>query len=564
MKKKKRLKQQIKNNTHNTPNSSRANLIDWLKSNYLILIGFFALIFVVFFNSLNNQFLSDDIDGIVNNYQIRNFSYIFTTPLSWVQNSLYFVTEILFGKNPTAYRIINTLSFHLANVVLLFVLLNKLHNRLVAIIASSIFAIHPIIAEPVVWISAGSYPRSTFYILISILLFIISNGRLMYILTAIISFVVGLVSSEKIIMFPIVLFIFLKVYKITNIQYKKIFLYLIVPFLILLPIFFKGFSSRVYTLSNTYQNDTVMINPLLQIPIAISSYISLYLWPDKLTLYHSEMIFTTWQYIFALAIFLSFISAIIIFWKKNKQVSFWLLWFLLFLLPTLNPFGISWIVAERYVYTAIIGIIVVTAIFIDKLAQKEDRKYLVISLFCIWITILSIRTIIRNNDWDNQDNLWLSAARTSPSSPQNHNNLGDYYGRQGDIETAINEFQTAIKLKPNYADAWHNLGNTYIQVKQLDKAIEALENATKFNPNLWQSYQLLAAVNMEQKNYHKAIENMDLAIKIMPNLTSLWSNRAIIYLASGEKLNAEQDLKKALELDPSNQQAKAIMMEISK
>ena len=96
---------------------------------------------------------------------------------------------------------------------------------------------------------------------------------------------------------------------------------------------------------------------------------------------------------------------------------------------------------------------------------------------------LSVRTITRNADWKNQDTLWLATAKTSPSSPQNHNNLGDYYGRQGDLEKAAEEFKTAIKLKPNYGDAYHNLANIYHQMGEDDLAIENYRKALSFNPN---------------------------------------------------------------------------------
>ncbi len=71
---------------------------------------------------------------------------------------------------------------------------------------------------------------------------------------------------------------------------------------------------------------------------------------------------------------------------------------------------------------------------------------------------------MRNFDWKNQDTLWLATAKTSPSSHQNHNNLGDLYARRGEYEKAVEEFKKAIELKPDYGDAYHNLANVYHQI----------------------------------------------------------------------------------------------------
>jgi protein O-mannosyl-transferase len=45
--------------------------------------------------------------------------------------------------------------------------------------------------------------------------------------------------------------------------------------------------------------------------------------------------------------------------------------------------------------------------------------------------------MIRNSDWQNQDTLWIATGKTAPSDPKTHNNLGDLYGRHGDLDRAI-------------------------------------------------------------------------------------------------------------------------------
>lgn len=254
----------------------------------------------------------------------------------------------------------------------------------------------------------------------------------------------------------------------------------------------------------------------------------------------------------------------IISFKKSKWVFFWLVFFWLSLSPTLTPFRLNWIVAERYLYLPSIGIFAILAWVLDKLSQKKQYQYLIFGLFILVIILLSGRTILRNIDWKNEDNLWIATGKTSPSSPNTHNNLGDVYGRRGDKEGALREFQTAIALKPNYADAYHNLANTYMELKQIDKALENYQKATEFNSGLWQSYQNIAAIHFQQKQYDLALENIQKAIQINPKNIGLRNNLGIVFLAMGEKEKAKEVFQTVLSADPQNQFAKMGLVEASK
>ncbi|MGI5826342.1 MAG: tetratricopeptide repeat protein, partial [Patescibacteria group bacterium] len=237
--------------------------------------------------------------------------------------------------------------------------------------------------------------------------------------------------------------------------------------------------------------------------------------------YHSEMALSSLEYILRLSVFLGFGALLFVFLKKDKKIFFWLSFFIISLLPSLTPLKIAWIVAERYAYMGAIGIFVAIAFLIHQLSLKFDNKKIPYIILAIILPLLSIRTILRNIDWKNQDNLWLAAAKTSPTSPQNHNNLGDLYARRGEFDKAVEEFKTAIALLPNYGDAYHNLANTYLQMNQLDLAIGGYLNALKHNPGLWQSHQNLAAIYAHQGHFDLARKHLNQALEIVPNNESL-------------------------------------------
>ena len=195
----------------------------------------------------------------------------------------------------------------------------------------------------------------------------------------------------------------------------------------------------------------------------------------------------------------------------------------------------------------------------DEVIKEKTGKKITFIIFFLLLSALSARTVTRNIDWKNQDNLWLSASRTSPSSHQNHNNLGDMYARQGNFQKAIEEFQKAIELKPDYGDAYHNLANVYHQIQKDDLALENYQKALSFNPNLWQSYQNIAAIYFTQQKFDLAKEFMEKAIKINPENIDLHTNFGILYLNIKDEQKAKEEFEKALQIDPQNQKAKSLL-----
>jgi tetratricopeptide (TPR) repeat protein len=547
------------------------NLKEWFVKNRLILAILTLLVIVAYINSLGNEFVSDDINGILKNPHLDQAKYIFANRFSFFYAFIrYFITK-LFGRTPIFYRSANILS-HLGVTLTVYLLLNLLGlSKRVAFFAASIFAVHPILTESVTWISGGYYSYSTLLALLSFSTYILSTSyqkKRLY-LPAVILYFLALETSEKVIAFPIILLL----YEIARARFKQNWKKLI-PFFIL-SFIWGAYLTGALTIRSTalkenfYQTQSKVENRYQQIisfirllSVSITSYLSLIFWPNKLTLYHSEMSFTPIGYLIRFFILLAIIITTLWSYQKDRRIFFWLSWFFIALSPTLTPFGVSWIVAERYVYLASIGIFVIIAMGIEKIGKKFKNQDIPWVILALILAALVTRTIIRNKDWKNQDTLWLAAAKTSPSSPQNHNNLGDLYGRHGNLDKAIEEFKKAIALNPRYADAYHNLANIYVGKKQIDEAIKNYQLAIKFNPQLWQSYQSLAIIYFQKQEFDLSEQYFKKAIAINPRNPNLYINLGIMYLKIGKKEEAKKAIKAALQIDPQNQKARQILLDI--
>ncbi|MDP2873823.1 MAG: tetratricopeptide repeat protein, partial [bacterium] len=401
----------------------------------------------------------------------------------------------------------------------------------------------------------------SFFLLLSLLAFTLSQRHRSFYWLSLIAFMLGLLSSDKAVVFLPILIAFSFTFSSLKKDVRRL-----IPF-VLLTLFglwrlLAQVGERVANLRDIHYEAPVTYNPLLQIPIAISSYLELIFWPQGLTLYHTEMSFTQTQYLIRLVIFGVVVGLAIWGLFKNRKVFFWLAFFFIALSPTLTPWGLSWIVAERYAYLSAIGIYVLIAYFLKRVGEPTKIKPLLQVGLTLLILLLSIRTIVRNHDWRTADDLWLSAAKTSPSSHVNHNNLGDLYARRGQPEQAIAEFKTAIKLKPNYADAFHNLANTYKDIGLDKEALFNYQEAIRYNPALWQSYQNIATLYFQQGLYDKAATNLQEAVRINPQNTFLHSNLGAVYLAISDKAKAKAEFMEALRLEPTNEFAKRGLSEL--
>src|SRR5262249_21813776 len=140
-------------------------MLDWLCSKrsliVLILIG---MTLIVYFPVKGYQFVGyDDSRYVTNNNRVRlgvswdNILCAFTTyevanwhPLAWLSHML---DCSLFGLKPSGHHL-TSLVLHLANVALLFCILQSMTGRVGrSAMVAALFAVHPLNVESVAWIA---------------------------------------------------------------------------------------------------------------------------------------------------------------------------------------------------------------------------------------------------------------------------------------------------------------------------------------------------------------------------------------------------------------------------
>src|SRR6266436_4905267 len=135
-----------------------------------------AAVALVYLPAVHAGFVWDDEQLVTGNLLLRNFAGLMevwsggrTADYFPVTNTVFWIEHHLFGDNATGYHALNIL-LQAANALLLWRVLRRLQIP-GAFLAGLIFAIHPIHAESVAWISELKNVLSMFFFLISALFF---------------------------------------------------------------------------------------------------------------------------------------------------------------------------------------------------------------------------------------------------------------------------------------------------------------------------------------------------------------------------------------------------------
>jgi len=539
---------------------------EWIKIHWINLAILAGLIIIVYINAFTADFVSDDIQGYVELEQmLKSPSYIFHNPSFTLRSLEIYIAYQIGGLSPFFFRIYNFIA-HIGFVWMVYAIVPFFSKKkYLPFFVASLSAVHPMMAESVTWISGGIYSQAGLYIMISFFLYIknLKKNSMYYSLVSWVLFVAALSLSEKVIAFPLILLLYEYCYNRLA-DWKKVIPYFglsIMWVIVLIP----AITPRMNYLSATNgTGDTVHIyNPLTQIPIALGTYFKLFIFPRHLTLYHSDFYRSTFELAIIIILFFAYIGGLIYTFFTDKKIFFWFAFFVTSILITLNPFGLSWVVAERYIYFGSTAVFFITSYYIHKLVDSEKYKTLGFVIFVLLIVGFSIRTLVRNHDWRNVDNLWIATGKASPSDPKTHNNLGDMYARHGEMEKAIAEFSEAIRLNPGYAAAYYNIGNTYKHMKKDEEAAKYFKQSIEINPGIWQGYMNLAVYHFDKGEYDVAEQYIIGGIKADPRIAPLHANLGVIYMMKNKPVEGKASFMKALELDPQNEFALQWMQKLS-
>jgi len=209
--------------------------------------------------------------NIQNGITLQAVKWAFTTgyignwhPLTWLSHMLDWR---LFGSNAGGHHLTN-LIFHIANTLLLFIVLKQMTQRLwPSAFVAALFALHPLHVESVAWVSERKDVLSTFFWLLTMWAYVrfVNRPRIANYLLIVAFFALGLMAKPMLVTLPFVLLL-LDYWPLNRIKSKHSLLPL---FIEKIPLFVMVIASSVVTYLIQIKGGAVTIFAMLPLKLRI-------------------------------------------------------------------------------------------------------------------------------------------------------------------------------------------------------------------------------------------------------------------------------------------------------
>ena len=149
-----------------------------------------------------------------------------------------------------------------------------------------------------------------------------------------------------------------------------------------------------------------------------------------------------------------------------------------------------------------------------------------------------------------------------PYFPTAYNSLGICLSHQSRFDESYDSFATAVKMMPNYAEAYVNWGLVLANQKQFDDAAEKYRQALDADANYRPAIEKLGKHFVDQANFKDAEPFFRQLTELSPRDATTWLNHGMVLGKLSRFDEAEQQLRKSLETDPSNQTARTLLQRL--
>jgi Flp pilus assembly protein TadD len=140
-----------------------------------------------------------------------------------------------------------------------------------------------------------------------------------------------------------------------------------------------------------------------------------------------------------------------------------------------------------------------------------------------------------------------------PANPAWSASLGESQARLGDLVSALSSFERATQLAANDPGYWRLLATFCMEynVQISETGLPAAERAVKLAPEDPLALDTLGWIQLGAGQPGTAKQTLLGALERNPNSALAHLHLAMVYLQTGERQEAYQNLKQVLELDPS-------------
>jgi tetratricopeptide (TPR) repeat protein len=518
-----------------------------------------ALAVLAFSPAWNHQFLNwDDDKNLLDNPNFPRPGWILTAvhlghyhPLTWLSLAL---DHALWGLDPKGYHLTNLL-LHAANAVLFYCLARRLlgGREWAAAVTALVFAVHPLRAESVAWVSERRDVLSGFFYLLSILCWLRAVGegpRRKWLAVSLAAFAAALLSKVIVASLPVAL-VALDYYPLRRRAWAEKIPYVVLALTAALataalqPAGVGGLAGHV-----AFQAGLRLGLSLYGLAFYLGkTLLPVGLYPQYVMA--PEISASDWRLLLSGAAVAAITLALLL-WRRRwpALLAVWVC-YAASLAPVLSLVRLDpqQYVADHHTYLATLGLALLAG---PLLAARPPLAALVVAL----LALLSWR---QTGFWRDSLTLWTRAVEGAPYSATVHNNLGEALAAAGRLPEAAAAFRRALALQSRYATAHHNLGQALQRQGQIEAALDPLRRAAElepaFAPALADAHYNLGNHLQGLQRFSEAIENYRQALGLNSGLADAHNNWGVALDNLGKGSEALPHYRRALELDPRHADA---------
>ena len=343
---------------------------------------------------------------------------IFCTPFNgqWApfNQMLYTLLYNIFEYNPLPYHAAS-LIMHLVNVCLVYSITRDLlhdctkieisRQQASIVIATAIFAVHPLQVEAVAWISASKILMSSTFYLLATYSFIkyLKQGKYIYYFIALLLFFCSYLSKENVMTFPLWTSLLSHMYG--RKLFKRNFWLINIPIYLLTLVMSLHLIFYVAGYNDYIQGDVYPLGMrILLCFYSLFNYLYYWMLPFHLDWMYSYPVglhesLPWWLFLYPLLLLVVICMA----WERIKGCAavYMLLFFFVHLLFVIHLIVLprGGVIADRYMYLPILGLNSLFAYYMTALPWSVAHRRFSYGMFAAILLLLSVLTYERTSDW---------------------------------------------------------------------------------------------------------------------------------------------------------------------
>jgi protein O-mannosyl-transferase len=254
--------------------------------------------------------------------------------------------------------------------------------------------------------------------------------------------------------------------------------------------------------------------------------------------------------IFGLIALLALMASAWYYRKRFPLASYGFFAFLVLMLPTSSILPIRDPLAERRLYFASVGLLLVAADLLRRI--KLPRATLTAGCAAL-LLLAAVVTHARAEAWSSEVALWEDSTAKSPDKPRDHFQLATAYLDAGDCTRAVLEFEKTSRYPGNSFPRYNLLvdwGLALNCANQPDQALAKFREAAGLEQTA-HVYTQMAKVYGDRAQWTEFEDALNRAQAIDPSFANIYAYRGIEYLKLQRWADAVREYQHALQLDPS-------------